>query len=262
MLPSGLAEAQRNLEKKPQRAGYQKRHSCFNGAVSRPTESSAIVRAWRAVLPPSVRVAAGPALDEAPLLAPIERASAGAVDAWRIRELENGRAYAKHALSLLGFPDVTLPIRSGRSPQWPAGVVGSLTHSMGQDESQFAAAVAGAENVRAIGIDIEHEENVLPSTWSHFLTTLELERILALPVPDRSPAAVTAWCAKEAVIKAARRPINPLAFEIDHDQKNEEFAIRGAASAIPASPAVRWWGRAARLEKFALAAVVISKRLC
>src|SRR5690242_17289088 len=77
-----------------------------------------LVQAWRDLLPRCVCISAGPFVDAAPLMA-CERASAGSVVPERLRELENSRHYAKHALALCGIHDVDLPIGPNRAPLWP-----------------------------------------------------------------------------------------------------------------------------------------------
>lgn len=75
---------------------------------------------------------------------------ATAVDGRR-REFLTARRCAREALILLGHP--AAPIRSGaaRAPQWPSGVVGSITHCAG-----YRAAVAARDNdLASLGIDAE-----------------------------------------------------------------------------------------------------------
>jgi len=75
---------------------------------------------------------------------------ARAVDGRR-REFITARRCAREALQRLGRPPA--PIRAGerREPQWPPGVVGSITHCAGYR----AAAVAPATAVAGVGIDAE-----------------------------------------------------------------------------------------------------------
>ncbi|MEU9701202.1 4'-phosphopantetheinyl transferase superfamily protein [Streptomyces sp. NPDC047981] len=89
-------------------------------------------------------------LPHAPLHPEEEQHIALAVDVRR-REFTTTRACARKALAGLGVPSV--PILPGRrgAPQWPAGVVGSMTHCAGYR----AAAVARADRTLTIGIDAE-----------------------------------------------------------------------------------------------------------
>ncbi len=70
----------------------------------------------------------------------------------RRAEFLAGRYCAREALATLGFGNVgTLEVRADRSPQWPAGIMGAITHTHG-----FAWAAATADQARGgIGIDSE-----------------------------------------------------------------------------------------------------------
>jgi len=221
-------------------------------------DSRTLLLAWRSLLPDEVFLSAGRLLDKAIPLTAGERASAGLVDARRLRELESGRVYAKRALAMIGFHGVERPIGPDRSPEWPAGAVGSITHVMGLDGGHFAAAVAREDAVCAIGIDVEREDGLHPRLWDHVLTPRELERVLALPVPARATEAQVVWCAKEAVGKAALRPIEPVDLDIEIDRNGDGYTAtwRHAIGGTVRSAHV-WHGRIARSQGFILAAVVL-----
>ncbi|HXT90012.1 MAG TPA: 4'-phosphopantetheinyl transferase superfamily protein [Trebonia sp.] len=117
----------------------------------------------------------------------------------RRREFTTARARARTALATLGV--ASAPIMPGKrgAPQWPPGVVGSITHCAGYR----AAAVAHACDVLTIGLDAEPDE-VLPGG---VLETVSLpgerERLRALAAIEPS----TSWdrllfCTKEATYKA------------------------------------------------------------
>jgi 4'-phosphopantetheinyl transferase EntD len=69
----------------------------------------------------------------------------------RRREVTNARTCARRALARLGFAETVIPRGPKGEPLWPAGIVGSITHTSGY----FAAAVAHADKIRSIGIDAE-----------------------------------------------------------------------------------------------------------
>jgi len=90
-------------------------------------------------------------------LFPEEEAVVTSAVAKRRREFSTGRACARIALARLGVaPAPVLPGEQG-APQWPAGIVGSITHCAGYR----AAAVAPARDVLTIGVDAEPDD-VLP----------------------------------------------------------------------------------------------------
>src|SRR6202047_4688051 len=80
---------------------------------------------------------------------------ANAVEARR-REFITARRCAREALAKLGYAPV--PIRAGRKrePLWPAGLVGSITHTTGFR----AAAVASRSVLASIGIDTEQNDRL------------------------------------------------------------------------------------------------------
>jgi len=69
----------------------------------------------------------------------------------RRREFTAGRECARIALGKLGVAPAAILIGERGAPQWPAGVVGSITHC----EGYRAAAAAHASEVAAIGLDAE-----------------------------------------------------------------------------------------------------------
>ncbi len=69
----------------------------------------------------------------------------------RQAEFIAGRTLASVALKKLGFPETLIPIGKHRSPVWPKGIVGSISHN-----ASFAVACAKlTEDNSAMGIDIE-----------------------------------------------------------------------------------------------------------
>ena len=66
-------------------------------------------------------------------------------------EFAAGRVCAREAMGALGVVPETVGLNVDRSPRWPLGITGSITHA-----AQFAsAAVATSTDVSAIGIDSE-----------------------------------------------------------------------------------------------------------
>ncbi len=62
-----------------------------------------------------------------------------------------GRKCAAELLAGLGAFNVQVGVNADRSPVWPAGFVGSITHT----DSMLGVAVAAASELRGLGIDIE-----------------------------------------------------------------------------------------------------------
>jgi 4'-phosphopantetheinyl transferase EntD len=151
------------------------------------------------LLPPSVVVVeAFEDLPSEPVFPGEEDLVANAIEG-RCREFITARRCAREALAKLGYPPA--PIRSGpkREPQWPAGVVGSITHTAGFR----AAAVAPSSIVASIGIDAEQDEP-LPDGVEQ-LVTVQGESQMLVNLSRAFP--MTQWgrllfSAKESVYKA------------------------------------------------------------
>lgn len=106
------------------------------------------------ILPDSVAVAASrDDILDAPLF-PEEEAAVGPAVEKRRREFTTARACARTALSQLGVPPQPIPTGARGAPQWPAGIVGSITHCDGYR----ACAVARATDLASVGIDAERNE--------------------------------------------------------------------------------------------------------
>ncbi|MEU9373056.1 4'-phosphopantetheinyl transferase superfamily protein [Streptomyces sp. NPDC048255] len=117
----------------------------------------------------------------------------------RQREFTTVRICARRALGRLGQPPVALVTNRRGAPQWPAGVVGSMTHCAGYR----AAAVARSGVAAAVGIDAEPHQPLPAGVLRTIALPREQRSVGALL--DRSPA--TAWdrilfSAKESVFKA------------------------------------------------------------
>ncbi|MEV6065817.1 4'-phosphopantetheinyl transferase Npt [Nocardia sp. NPDC052001] len=147
----------------------------------------------------------------------------------RRRDFIGARHCARQALTQLGEPAVAIGKGEDGGPQWPRGVVGSITHCDGYK----AAALAHKLRFRSVGIDAEPHaalpDGVLESVslaperdWLKAVlpgTGLHLDRLL--------------FCAKEATYKAWR-PLTGiwLGFEDAHITftVDEESAGTGAGT--------------------------------
>jgi 4'-phosphopantetheinyl transferase EntD len=132
-------------------------------------------------------------------LDPIEASVIARALTKRRREFATGRHCARQALDQLGVPPAPLLPGEGGAPQWPDGVVGSLTHCDGYR----AVVVARSGAVYALGIDAEPHEQ-LPDTVLRMIARPEEVIMLAKRTATDS---TVCWgrllfCAKEAVYKA------------------------------------------------------------
>jgi 4'-phosphopantetheinyl transferase EntD len=117
----------------------------------------------------------------------------------RRREFVTARRCAREALAKLGHAPAPIRLGPKREPQWPVGLVGSITHTVGFR----AAAVAPQSVLASVGIDTE-QDDPLPDGVEEWVTVPgepEMLAALARAFP------VTHWgrllfSAKEAVYKA------------------------------------------------------------
>jgi 4'-phosphopantetheinyl transferase EntD len=110
------------------------------------------------------------------------------------------RRCARRALQELGYPPVPILPGEQREPQWPEGVVGSMTHCAGY----CAAAVARSGEISALGIDAEVHAPLPEGVLDLISLESERERIaaLAVDVPNAVHWDRVLFSAKESVYKA------------------------------------------------------------
>jgi 4'-phosphopantetheinyl transferase EntD len=133
------------------------------------------------------------------VLFPEEQAVVALAVAKRRTEFATARACAHAALAQLGEPAGPILPGSRGAPQWPDGVVGSITHCDGYR----AAAVARAADAVTLGLDAEPNEKLPDGVLEVIALDEERARIAGLPVTEPP----VCWdrllfCAKESVYKA------------------------------------------------------------
>lgn len=133
------------------------------------------------------------------VLFPEEEAElAQAVEKRRL-EFTTVRHCARTALARLGIAPVAILPGDRGAPQWPAGIVGSMTHCTGYR----AAVVARSSQLATIGVDAEPHEALPPEVLTTVTVAEERERLKRLAA-DR-PAVHwdrLLFSAKESVYKA------------------------------------------------------------
>lgn len=111
-----------------------------------------------------------------------------------------GRLCAREALRRLTGEAYVPTIGDDRSPQWPEGVVGSITHGKGW----AAALVAPANQWRALGLDVEQ---LLPTARAlrlegEILTRAEQARLIGMSDDERAQRISLTFSLKESLFKA------------------------------------------------------------
>lgn len=146
--------------------------------------------------------------DEAPGLLPVEVAMmAGAVPS-RVREFAAGRACARRAMAALGADLGPIGIAPDRTPEWPAGFGGSITHS---DTHCAAAVFRRGQGILSIGIDLEPAEPLDEDLLPEVCRTEELAWLRPQSPAHRLLLARAIFSAKESAYKcqysATRQPL-------------------------------------------------------
>ncbi|MGW1916238.1 4'-phosphopantetheinyl transferase family protein [Streptomyces sp. NPDC002076] len=156
-------------------------------------------------------------------LFPEERRVLGHAVERRRREFATVRACARQALAGLGLPPAPVLPGVRNIPQWPAGVVGSMTHCDGYR----AAALARASDVTAVGIDAEPDGPLRQGVLESIALPRELAWArTASPVPVHRDRLL--FSAKECVYKAW---FPMMRSELDFD--DAEIIFSGTAGAGP-----------------------------
>ncbi|MCJ0877521.1 4'-phosphopantetheinyl transferase superfamily protein [Pseudomonas sp. JI-2] len=118
----------------------------------------------------------------------------------RQAEFLAGRLCAREALqSLTGTPYVPT-VGEDRAPQWPRGVVGSITHGAG-----WAGAIAArSEHWRGLGLDVERllSSERADRLAAEILTPGELDGYATLPAAARARLVTCTFSLKESLFKA------------------------------------------------------------
>ena len=129
-------------------------------------------------------------------LYPEERVSIQNAVAKRQREFGAGRLCARKAMAKFGIKDSPLLKGTDGQPVWPAGIVGTISHST----VWCGAAVARQENIRGIGLDIETIDRVSMQIAKKVLTPSEMEWVNARDDEAQKRLALF-FSAKETVFK-------------------------------------------------------------
>ncbi|MFI7076119.1 4'-phosphopantetheinyl transferase [Micromonospora sp. NPDC049903] len=192
----------------------------------------------RDLLPPEVAVAVAREQDWSGQLYAEEAAGLGerAVDSRR-RDFTAGRVCARRAMAELGLSPVAVPAAEDRAPVWPAGTVGSITHTRGY----CAAAVARRSQVRGVGMDAEQHKELSPGVRRLICLPEEEDRYARLPSGVSWPT--VAFSAKETVYKLWHPIVGTwLDFHdavVELDPETGTFTARIAPARVDAAPVDR-----------------------
>jgi phosphopantetheine--protein transferase-like protein len=116
----------------------------------------------------------------------------------RRRDFALGRACARAALAQLGHGQVPIGMAEGGAPLWPAGILGSITHT----KNYAAALAAEARLFSGVGVDAERLGGVTQDLWPRLFDAAERDHLMGLDSASRMVFATMIFSAKEACYKA------------------------------------------------------------
>jgi 4'-phosphopantetheinyl transferase EntD len=155
-------------------------------------------------------------------LHPDERALVERAVDKRRREFAAGRRCARTLLAQLGHPDRPLLRNDDRTPRWPDGLVGSISHSA----ELCVVAIAKRAAHASIGVDVEPDAALEPPIWRKICTPFELANLIeAAPAAERGRVARLVFSAKEATYKSVY-PLLGKVFGFQDVELSIDFAQR------------------------------------
>ncbi|WP_323781269.1 4'-phosphopantetheinyl transferase family protein [Thalassovita sp.] len=164
-------------------------------------------------------------------LMPEEQAAVANAVPKRLREFAAGRAAARTALFELGLPQVAIPAGADRSPIWPEGFTGSISHT----ETICMAVATKIQNCKAIGLDIEPAEPLSSDIWDIVLTNEEHNLLRLLPEKLGGIQAKKIFSIKEATYKA-QYPVSNMLFDFQTlhvDLRGNKFVAKFCRNVSP-----------------------------
>lgn len=187
-----------------------------------------------------VRVASAPVDADPAALFDEERAAVARAIGKRQREFASGRRCARALLAELGHPAVAIPRNADRTPAWPEGVVGSISHC----DDLCVVAVAPRSALAGLGVDVEPDAPLESPLWRKICTPGELAGVVAASPPGaRGQTVRLLFSAKEAFYKSVypslREVLGFQAVEIQVDWATGRFSCGIDASLRARLPAGR-----------------------
>jgi 4'-phosphopantetheinyl transferase EntD len=197
---------------------------------------------------------------EPPALLPEEAAQVADSVTRRRVEFATGRLCARRALGRLGIDAVVLRNDARRMPQWPPGIVGSLTHTGGVPGGYCAVAVARADAILTVGIDAELADGLPLHLWRFVLTSAEQGWLAGRDTERQGLLAKVIFSAKESFYKAqfplTGRSLDFHDVQVELDMERGAFMTRMFEGSAAGLEVGHWSGRFYLDEEFVRTALV------
>lgn len=160
------------------------------------------------------------------VLFPEEKEVIGRAVEKRRREFRTARACARAALAELGLEAQAIPSGPRGAPQWPSGIVGSITHC----EGYRAAALARGADLTTIGVDAEIDAALPDGVLGEVALPEERRALEALSREEPLNWDRLLFSIKESVYKAwfplAERWLGFEDAEVTIDREHRSFSAR------------------------------------
>ncbi len=177
----------------------------------------------------------------------------------RQQEYLAGRHCARAALEQLGIRDFVLRADADRAPVWPAGIVGSLTHTGNTAEGFCGVVVARTESLVSLGVDAELARPLPEKLWETVLTKGERQALDGMSENARGVVATLLFSAKESVYKALF-PLHRRFLDFHEVEVRVELAERRFEAHVEAPPVTtRVGGRFLLDARLVVTGVAISR---
>ncbi|MFK7939700.1 MAG: 4'-phosphopantetheinyl transferase [Roseovarius sp.] len=168
-------------------------------------------------------------------LHPTERSCLPHANDKRLGEFAAGRRAARMAMLALGHTPAPIVHQTDRSPRWPMGLAGSISHT----DDICVAALAHLSDHAALGLDIE-EDAALPEDLIREICTPSELAWLSICDPDlRNRHATLIFSAKECAYKVQYPLTSQVlefdAFEITLDPETGQFEATFTGDVAPFS---------------------------
>jgi 4'-phosphopantetheinyl transferase EntD len=198
---------------------------------------------------------------EVPEISPAEAADIARAVIGRRVAFGTGRACARRALARLEVTGFDLRNGLDRAPRWPAGIVGSITHTGPAPGGYCAVVVGRSAELAALGVDAEQWGRLTPGLWSRVLTPGERAWVERHDGDERLICAAVIFSAKESFYKAqypsSGRFLNFQDVEVTVEPSDSTFEVRVLESPAGHSGLSSCSGRFLRVEEFVLTGVLI-----
>jgi 4'-phosphopantetheinyl transferase EntD len=152
----------------------------------------------------------------------------------RQREFATGRRLARSLMARLGIANARLPANKDRSPVWPAGVVGSISHA----ENVCVVALAPSDKFLGLGVDIEPNRSVTPGLIDTICTARERAWLSHQSPASRGVYARLMFSAKESAFKC-QYPLTRTFLEYGDVDIKLDVRRAGFTAAIHRTPSLK-----------------------